>query len=107
MKLFRQGDVLVRQINKLPAAKDLKPIARDNGKVVLAYGEVTGHSHAIESKSVDFLLNEATMQRFLKVENKTAVLHHEEHSEIELPVGCYEVIQQKEFSLDMIRSVAD
>src|SRR5207244_3151024 len=46
--IYRQGDVLILRVETPPATGAL--IARDTGRVVLAYGEVTGHSHAIKSK---------------------------------------------------------
>lgn len=42
---IRQGDVLLQAIDKLPAGcSEIKP---DGNRIVLAYGEVTGHAHAI------------------------------------------------------------
>lgn len=41
---FRQGDVLIERIAKLP--KELKAADPIQGKTILAYGEVTGHHHA-------------------------------------------------------------
>ena len=48
----RQGDVLL-----VPASRpgDAKPVGRDCGRVVLAYGEVTGHAHAIRSHGATLL----------------------------------------------------
>jgi hypothetical protein len=42
---YRQGDVLIERIAKMPTSTT--PVARDAGRVILAYGEVTGHAHAI------------------------------------------------------------
>ncbi len=44
----RQGDVLVLEIDDIP--KDARRVPRDDGRVVLAYGEVTGHAHAIRAR---------------------------------------------------------
>ena len=46
VKIYRQGDVLIREIDTIPAG-GLKKIEKDKVKdaVVLAYGEVTGHHH--------------------------------------------------------------
>lgn len=41
---YRQGDVLIERIGSLP--KKLTPIKRENGRVILAHGEATGHVHA-------------------------------------------------------------
>jgi hypothetical protein len=47
---FRQGDVLVQRVTSIPEGDTA--VARDNGRVVLAYGEVTGHAHAIAEAEV-------------------------------------------------------
>lgn len=42
---FRQGDVYLFQVDKLPDADKCKPVGKNH---VLAYGEATGHCHAIK-----------------------------------------------------------
>jgi hypothetical protein len=42
---LRQGDVLLQQVAALPA--NCTEIAPDGNRIVLAYGESTGHAHAI------------------------------------------------------------
>lgn len=42
---IRQGDVLLKPVAELP--KDCTEVPLDRGRIVLAYGEVTGHAHAI------------------------------------------------------------
>lgn len=102
-KMFRQGDVMVVEIDAVPA--DAKPVRRDAGRVVLAYGEVTGHAHAIREKGVALL--ELGAERYLRVE-KGAELKHEEHSTISIPPGDYRVIQQREYDdAEEWRRVAD
>src|SRR3954453_10783779 len=46
--LYRQGDVLIARIDEVP--EDLEAVPRDKGRVVLAYGEVTGHAHAVRGE---------------------------------------------------------
>lgn len=41
----RQGDVFIERV-KIPKG-ERKPVARDNGRIVLAYGESSGHAHAV------------------------------------------------------------
>ena len=41
--IYRQGDVLIRRIQSLP-----KQMAQPRLNGILAYGEVTGHAHAVE-----------------------------------------------------------
>jgi hypothetical protein len=39
--MYRQGDVLIIPVAGIP--DDSEPIARENGRIILAHGEVTGH----------------------------------------------------------------
>ena len=45
IKMFRQGDVCLRQISKIPATAKRQASEKH---IVLAYGEVTGHKHLID-----------------------------------------------------------
>lgn len=103
MKTIRQGDVALVLVSKLPSeAKDITP---DKGRVVLAYGEVTGHAHAVyERESVR--LWQAGAERFLQVLVKTA-LKHEEHSTAYLDPGIYQLPTQVEYHPEDLRNVAD
>lgn len=44
-QIRRQGDVLLTPVSSLPAG--CTEVPHDKGRIVLAYGEVTGHAHAI------------------------------------------------------------
>lgn len=115
-KIFRQGDILIALVACLPAGITAKP--RDNGRVVLAYGEVTGHAHAITEKAVVHYeaenATDAAQQllasvgltievgaenapTFLDVPNG-ATLAHEEHGAVTLEPGQYVVLRQREWS---------
>jgi len=104
--IFRQGDVLIRAIDAIPAnAVDVTP----KDRIVLAYGEVTGHAHAIapdEAREFSFAAAPGVVRRFLSVV-KEAVVRHEEHAPIPLPPGVYEIVQQREYTPEAIRNVAD
>jgi hypothetical protein len=108
---FRQGDVLIRSVSRIPTKTT--PIARESGRIILAHGDVTGHSHAVGARSgVQFMMTEPTSgggaaQRFLDVTAKQVALRHEEHAEIKIPRGRYEVIIQSEYSPEAVRNVAD
>ena len=88
----RQGDVLVLGVEAIP--DDAKPVTRDRGRVVLAYGEVTGHAHAIAAR--DATLLELDGERYLRV-TAPVTLDHEEHATIELPPGSFRVVIQREY----------
>jgi hypothetical protein len=108
MKQFtaRQGDVLIKRIAKLPG--ELTPVPLDDGRVILAYGEVTGHAHAVVGE-VELLASdlEEMELRFLRVEGEMAEVVHEEHGTITLPPGDYEVRRQREYAPEASVMVAD
>jgi len=108
VKYWRQGDVCILPVKALPAG--LTPVARDAGRVVLAYGEVTGHAHAIHEPDVElFAPGEASVmaERFLRIGGDGAVLVHEEHAPIALPPGDYEVRHQREYNPAELTRVLD
>lgn len=101
--MYRQGDVLVVPIAEIP--EQAVSADRDGGRIILAYGEATGHAHAIADPETEIL--EVAGTRYLRVGSKGASLRHEEHGPIELPEGSYRVVIQREYSPREIRPVAD
>jgi hypothetical protein len=95
MNHYRQGDVLLIRVDGLFATKGRK-VACEDGRVVLAHGEATGHAHAIEAAGAE-LYEEADGKRFLQVTGEPATLAHEEHGAIRLEPGVYEVRRQREY----------
>lgn len=106
VRMYRQGDVLVVESTKTPAS--LTPIPLENGRLILAHGEVTGHAHVIEGTAELFTPSDATdlEERFLRIEAE-ARLVHDEHDTITLPPGDYRVLRQREYTPEAIRTVAD
>lgn len=112
MKTYRQGDVLLVKVSGiftkgLPKdAKDITP----KDRIVLAYGEVTGHAHAVypdeKTKTIPAKLWDAGAERFLQVMEKTS-LKHEEHTAVPLDPGVYRVVRQREYAPEAPRMVAD
>jgi len=100
--MYRQGDVLVRPIQKLPDGVKKSKVKR----VVLAEGEVTGHCHEILDVENVELLQDADGNLYLDVK-EPAELTHQEHSTITIPPGTYEIVRQREYSPEEIRRVAD
>lgn len=97
MNIYRQGDVMIVAASSIPAAA--KPVDRDNGRIVLAYGEVTGHAHAIADQRAVLLATPDTEDRFLRIMGASGVdLEHEEHATITLPPGDYIVRRQREYT---------
>jgi hypothetical protein len=104
--MFRQGDVLIIPVAQMPAG--LKKLAREDGRVVLAHGEVTGHAHAIADKRAALFRDPKLAAIFMHVTGDAPVaLEHEEHGTIAIPPGDYEVRRQREYSPEEIRNVAD
>jgi hypothetical protein len=91
MKVYRQGDVSIITADKVPTKAK-----RVRGELVLARGEVTGHAHRIVEGQA-FLYRLATGILYLRVLSEFAKLGHEEHEDILLPKGDYEVRRQREF----------
>jgi hypothetical protein len=104
--MYRQGDVLIVPVSSMP--KKLEPIPRENGRVVLAHGEVTGHAHAIAAEGAALFRDPRLMAIFMAVGTDGPVkLEHEEHGTIEIPPGSYQIVRQREYSPEEIRNVAD
>jgi hypothetical protein len=91
---YRQGDVLVVAVDAIPPSAT--PVPGQDGRLVLAEGEATGHAHAVASPHAILLSDEETDRRFLRLA-ADAVLGHEEHAPILLPAGSYEVRRQREY----------
>jgi hypothetical protein len=100
MALYRHGDLLVESADKIPKN------ARLVQHLVLAEGELTGHSHRIaEKKAAELYQTSAGL--FLRVTAAQATLIHQEHGPITLTQGCYRVWRQREYSPREIRVVRD
>lgn len=98
--LIRHGDVLVGSVDAIPSG------AEERSHLVLAEGEMTGHSHRISE------IDGARLYRhggeiYLRVVANEATLVHQEHGPIALPRGCYRVWQQREYSPQEIRTIRD
>jgi hypothetical protein len=113
--MFRQGDVLVRKVASIP--KNLRP-STDKNAIILQYGEVTGHAHAIRTpekvkgfiaSDVDQTVTDALGEgkaAFLEVLEECQ-LTHEEHAPLTLSPGSWEVSRQSEYEPEAIRFVND
>jgi hypothetical protein len=112
---FRQGDVLIERVAKIPNTAVKQHIS---ARIILAHGEVTGHHHALETVvPVDWWkageISNANQkpttlagELFVALPSGGAVTH-QEHSEITLPAGHYRIIRQREYSPEAIRNVED
>ena len=95
-RMIRQGDVLLVPVDRVPDA--VVPVAREDGRLVLAEGEVTGHAHVIEAEQAELVTAEEARELYLLVHGDDAVeLTHEEHSTLPVEAGAYRVVRQREF----------
>lgn len=111
---FRQGDVFIQQLaNDATIPNNAKPVNPDAGRTILAYGEVTGHAHALPARGAKLFRMDAepnsgtSPPAYLVITGKTMALKHEEHAEIALAPGKYKITIQREYSPEAIRNVAD
>lgn len=110
MNCYRQGDLLFVQLSKTEAEKligDAKPVARENGRIILAHGETTGHMHAVIHSAAKLFQVEAVAEQRILIAPVPVRVYHEEHAAVSLPVGAFRVIRQREYSPEEIRRVMD
>jgi hypothetical protein len=101
---IRQGDVLLVKRQRLGAGAAELP--RENGSVVLAHGEVTGHMHQLRGPQVTQFRDDRG-HAYVKVEGAPEALVHEEHTAIEIGAGVFEQAVQVEHTPAELRIVAD
>lgn len=115
MKQYRQGDVYLFPVEHVEL-EDAKVVPLDRGKVILAYGEVTGHAHCIDvdEQSAVQLFELATGQRVLVVEQDSVPLRHGtipggpgDHETLTVARGQYDVRIASEYSPQEVRRVYD
>lgn len=101
MYAYRQGDVLLFPITMPSEAKKTED-------KIIAYGESTGHAHRISDQGIIFNLP-TSKKRFLRVLPGGLDIIHEEHENLNLPEGEYEIKIQREWDWysEVVRYVAD
>ena len=106
MKLIAQGDVLIVKVDTVP--RKAKRIAAKQGRLILAEGEATGHSHSIAAtEDVELMAVADQVDLWLRVRSRSVQVEHQEHGTITLEPGDYRVVRQREYQPDQIRRVAD
>lgn len=107
MTQYRQGDVLLVAVPEIP--NDAKPVEQAGGRVTLALGEATGHSHRFESGATMFRPDDMQggMGGYVAIGGDGATLLHEEHTAIPLPRGLYQQAIQVEETPEAVRQVVD
>ncbi len=92
MTQIQHGDVLLKQVAKLP--QDAKEIPRKGNVLILAEGESTGHHHVITANPAK--LWELKNDLYLEVIEPVTIIH-EEHKTLPIPIGIYEIGRVKEY----------
>ena len=83
--MIRQGDLLIKKVTDEPKNEKHK-------ELVLALGEMTGHSHRLVAEMDSVILGDKTL---FSIKGK-AKLVHQEHDTISLSEGTYMVINERE-----------
>jgi hypothetical protein len=97
--IIRQGDVLIIPSNESAITGNKLP------HLTLAEGEVTGHRHRISNGEAELFERDGVL--YLKVLSATAILTHEEHAQVTIPQGNWEIKIQREYAPEGWRYVAD
>jgi len=103
--MWRQGDVFVTRVDAIPERARRSPLPHG----ILVHGELTGHSHRLESPKSAMLFSgtHGIGELYLDVPAGGTRIVHEEHGTIELPEGLYRAWRQREYSPQEIRVVRD
>lgn len=105
MNLYRHGDISFTPVEKAEG----KEIVASN-KYIVAYGEVTGHTHTLttRSKSGIRVFQNEKGERFIDITGK-ASLKHQEHNELQIEQGIYKVGLEREYDYfgEMMKTVVD
>jgi hypothetical protein len=92
---IRQGDVLLERVRRRTLPKGTF-VAPRQGRLILAYGEATGHHHSVAVADGE-LVETAAHEVFLKIMRSTTI-DHQEHAALTLEPGIYRVGYQVEYS---------
>jgi hypothetical protein len=92
------GDVDLIQVTKIPAKAVKFKIEKQSRGIPIELGEHSGHAHCIaptKSGSVNIYMNDNVM--YIDVLAEPAIITHEEHAPLLIPVGKYKKIIEKEY----------
>lgn len=91
--MIRHGDIMLKPV---AAPKALGERSKPGERLTLATGEATGHAHVLHGLAVAHV--PVQRNRALIEVLEPSALRHEEHREITVPPGWYEVIRQRVYT---------
>lgn len=102
---WRQGDIYFVKLDEEPRSSDSRTVK--NG--IIAKGETTGHSHRLAPSSMaqGAMLSFMGSSMFLRSPQMGTKIIHDEHGPVDLPVGLFAVVHQREFDGLHWRRVVD
>ncbi len=105
-KMLRQGDVLLVPCKEMPVGLSL--VEAENGRLILARGEATGHHHSLAlSNRVALFRDDASGGRLYVRADAPVSLEHQEHTALTIDPGDYEVRIQRTVQSGLARRVED
>lgn len=106
-KFIRHGDVNLYAISEQEYEKLEGKLITGKKKFSIKEGEISGHNHLLTAEKMELkLMADGTYA--LKIGD--AIITHEDHKELEIPVGCYRQCDEREldhFSESVERKVQD
>lgn len=90
---YQQGDVIVERVEVFPQGE---AVPAEGGMLILARGELTGHTHAIDEVDGVRLIKGTDGNLYLSLPLERNLVH-QEHQTIAIPPGLYRVRQVREY----------
>ena len=104
-KAARQGDVLIVPCREIPGTA--REVAPENGRLIVARGEATGHHHSFPwTRGATLFRDDGGGSQFVSLRHPTP-LEHQEHGTITLPAGKYRVLIQRTMTAGIAARVTD
>lgn len=103
---FRQGDVLVVPTENIPESVEI--VAPENGRLIVARGEATGHHHSFpHNRGATLFRDDSHGGSMFVTTTETVLLEHQEHTALPLLPGKYKIVIQRIFQSGTIKTVLD
>jgi hypothetical protein len=113
MSNIAHGDVDLIRVTEIPKTAVMQNIKNNhrNGTAI-ELGEHTGNAHVVtptQNGTVNFYFDAVEMLQYVEVLNAPAVITHEEHSPLIIPIGIYKKKIETEYDpfTKIIKTVQD